>query len=81
VVRHVLHRLEPIIRVTKLSNDKSIVWISVVTRVLKPMLVPRKFSLDQQRMIEAFAQVSGLKEEAYVGERNGIAALATILTA
>ena len=62
MVRHMLHGLEPIVWVSELGNDKRVVWIAVVTRVLKPMLVACQLGLDLDGMIKAVRQVAANKK-------------------
>lgn len=56
---NVLHSLEPIIGIPELGNDKSVMGISVISRILEPVLVTSKLGLDFNGMVKALAQVAG----------------------
>ncbi len=55
---NMLHGLKPVVGITKLSNHQCIVWVSIVSRELEPMLISGKLSFDLQRVVEAFTQVT-----------------------
>lgn len=57
-MRYMLHGLEPVIGVSELGNDKRVVRIAVVTRVLKPVLIACQLRLDFDGMIKATRQVA-----------------------
>jgi len=58
VVRDVLHGLEPVVGVTELGNDQSVVRVAIKARELEPMLVASEFGFDRYRMVETRAQVA-----------------------
>lgn len=58
VVGHVLHGLEPVVRVAELGHNQGVVWVSVVGRVLEPVLVTSQLSSNFNRVIEAITQMS-----------------------
>lgn len=61
VVRNVFHGLEPIVRISKLRQDKCIVWVSCGIVVLKPMLVSYEFLLYRESVAETLGHVAGEK--------------------
>mmetsp|Transcript_21495 Transcript_21495/g.40136 ORF Transcript_21495/g.40136 Transcript_21495/m.40136 type:complete len:100 (-) Transcript_21495:437-736(-) len=49
VMRYMLHGFEPVVWISKLSNDKGLVGVSVGRRVLKPMFVTGQFRSNLEK--------------------------------
>lgn len=57
-MRDAFHGFEPIIRITELSNDQSLVLVARWVWKLEPMLVPCEIGNDSQTMAKAIVQVA-----------------------
>jgi hypothetical protein len=58
VVGNVLHGFEPIVGIPELGNDQSIVRITIIAGVLKPMFVTSQLGSNLKGMIKTIVQVS-----------------------
>jgi hypothetical protein len=58
VMRHVFHRLEPVVRVAELGQNERVLRISRHVLVLEPMLVASQTLADFDTVIEAFGHMT-----------------------